>query len=91
MRSSSLDRRQADGAVWRVEAAWPGINSSMQVMETGLLDRHGIRRIGVAGHPEGSPDIPDRAVAAAIAWKNAFAERTDADLYAARSPADDSR
>lgn len=56
-------------------------SDSMQVMETGLLDRHGIRRIGVAGHPEGSPDIPDRAVTAAIAWKNAFAERTDADLY----------
>ena len=56
-------------------------SSSMQVMETGLLDRHGIRRIGVAGHPEGSPDIADRAITAAVAWKNAFAERTDADLY----------
>ena len=56
-------------------------SNSMQVMETGLLDRHGIRRIGVAGHPEGSPDIPDHAITAAIAWKNAFAERTDADLY----------
>ena len=54
-------------------------SDSMQVLETGLLDRHGIRRIGVAGHPEGSPDIPDDA--AAIAWKNAFAERTGADLY----------
>ena len=56
-------------------------SNSMQVLETGLLDRHGIRRIGVAGHPEGSPDIPDHAITAAIAWKNAFAERTDADLY----------
>ena len=56
-------------------------SDSMQVLETGLLDRHGIRRIGVAGHPEGSPDIPDDAAAAAIAWKNAFAERTGADLY----------
>ena len=56
-------------------------SDSMQLMETGLLDRHGIRRIGVAGHPEGSPDIPDRAITAAIAWKNAFTERTDADLY----------
>ena len=56
-------------------------SNSMQVLETGLLDRHGIRRIGVAGHPEGSPDIQDRAITDAIAWKNAFAERTDADLY----------
>ena len=32
--------------------------SSMEVLESGLLERHGIRRVGVAGHPEGSPDIP---------------------------------
>lgn len=56
-------------------------SDSMQVLETGLLDRHGIRRIGVAGHPEGSPDIPHDAAAAAVAWKNAFAERTGANLY----------
>ena len=56
-------------------------SDSMQVLETGLLDRHGIRRIGIAGHPEGSPDIPDHAAVAAIDWKNAFAERTGAALY----------
>jgi len=55
--------------------------SSMALLETGLLDRAGIRRIGVAGHPEGSPDIRDEDVAAALAWKNAFAERTGAELY----------
>lgn len=55
--------------------------SSMQILETGLLDRHGLRRIGVAGHPEGSPDIREEDVAAALAWKNAFARRTGADLY----------
>jgi methylenetetrahydrofolate reductase (NADPH) len=53
----------------------------MQMLETGLFDRHGIRRIGVAGHPEGSPDIPDEAVRQALAWKNAFAQRTGAELY----------
>jgi len=56
-------------------------DSSMQLLETGLFDAHGIRRIGVAGHPEGSPDIRDEDIAAALAWKNAFAERTGADLY----------
>jgi methylenetetrahydrofolate reductase (NADPH) len=55
--------------------------SSMEMLETGLLDRHGIRRIGVAGHPEGSPDIRDEDIAKALAWKNAFADRSDADLY----------
>ena len=56
-------------------------SDTMQVLETGLLDRYGIDRIGVAGHPEGSPDIPEEAVRQALAWKNAFAERTGADLY----------
>ena len=58
-------------------------DSSMQLLETGLLDKYGIARIGVAGHPEGSPDIPQRDVDAALAWKNAFAERTDAEVYIA--------
>ena len=54
---------------------------TMQVLDTGLFDKHGIRRIGVAGHPEGSPDIPSADAAAALKWKNAFAERTGAELY----------
>ena len=47
--------------------------SSMDVLGSGLLERHGIRRAGVAGHPEGSPDIPRDAEDRALAWKNAFA------------------
>jgi methylenetetrahydrofolate reductase (NADPH) len=57
------------------------VTDTMQLLDSGLLDRHGIRKIGVAGHPEGSPDIPDKAIAAALRWKNAFASRTDAELY----------
>lgn len=56
-------------------------SDSMQLLETGLLDRFGVRRIGVAGHPEGSPDIPDEAVARALQFKNDFARRSDAELY----------
>ena len=56
-------------------------SDTMQLLETGLLDKYGIGRIGVAGHPEGSPDIPDARIRAALAWKNAFAERTGASLY----------
>ena len=54
---------------------------TMQLLDTGLFDKYGIARVGVAGHPEGSPDIPDAQVRAALAWKNAFAERTGASLY----------
>lgn len=56
-------------------------SDSMQMLETGLLDQFGIHRIGVAGHPEGSPDISDEAVNRAAAWKNTFAQRSDAKLY----------
>ena len=56
-------------------------SDTMQLLDTGLFDRYGIGRIGIAGHPEGSPDIPDAQIRAALAWKNAFAERTGASLY----------
>jgi methylenetetrahydrofolate reductase (NADPH) len=59
-------------------------HSSMQLLETGLFDRHGFRRLHVAGHPEGNRDIdPDgstRLVDEAAAWKQAFADRTDAAM-----------
>ncbi|WP_208539243.1 methylenetetrahydrofolate reductase [Algihabitans albus] len=54
--------------------------SSMDVLESGLLDRHGFTRIAVAGHPEGNPDIADEAIAEALTWKNDFAQRSDADF-----------
>ena len=47
-------------------------SDSMQVLETGLLDKHGIKKVGVAGHPEGSPDMSDEAIASALKWKNDF-------------------
>ncbi len=56
-------------------------SDSMQLLETGLFDRYGINKIGVAGHPEGSPDIADEAIKQALKWKNDFAERTGARLY----------
>ena len=64
-----------------VEQPMGSFSDTRQLLETGLLDKYGIKRIGVAGHPEGSPDIPDEAIAEALAWKNAFAERSDAELY----------
>ena len=54
---------------------------TMQMLETGAFERHGIRRIGVAGHPEGNPDIDEDGLAQAIAEKNAFADRTGIALH----------
>jgi methylenetetrahydrofolate reductase (NADPH) len=57
---------------------------SMQLMETGLFDRAGFTRLHVAGHPEGNrdidPDGSDRKVMEALRWKEAFRERSDAEM-----------
>ncbi|HUS54327.1 MAG TPA: methylenetetrahydrofolate reductase [Thermohalobaculum sp.] len=57
---------------------------SMQLMETGLFDKAGFKRLHVAGHPEGNKDIDpdgsDRNVLDALRWKQAFAARTDAEM-----------
>ncbi|MEO0426528.1 MAG: methylenetetrahydrofolate reductase [Pseudomonadota bacterium] len=59
-------------------------HSSMQLLETGVFDRAGFKRLHVAGHPEGNRDIDadggEKEVMAAVAWKQAFAERTDAEM-----------
>lgn len=59
-------------------------DSSMQLLETGLFDQAGFTRLHVAGHPEGNrdidPDGSDKNVMAALRWKQAFNERTDAQM-----------
>ena len=32
-------------------------DASIQILETGVLEANGIKRVGLAGHPEGNPDI----------------------------------
>jgi len=59
-------------------------HSSMQLLETGLFDKAGFKRLHVAGHPEGNKDIDpdgsDRAVMEALRWKQDFSTRTDAQM-----------
>ena len=54
---------------------------STSLLETGIFDKYGITEIGVAGHPEGSPDISNQKISKALIFKNQFAERTDANLF----------
>ena len=56
-------------------------DASIALLETGLFEKHGIRRIAVAGHPEGSPDIDAAGLAAALAAKNAWAAARDVEMY----------
>ncbi len=59
-------------------------SDSMQLLETGLFDAAGFKRLHIAGHPEGNRDIDpkggDANVMAALKWKQDFASRTDADM-----------
>lgn len=68
---------------------------SMQLMETGLFDKAGFKRLHVAGHPEGNKDIdPDggtRNVQDALLWKQKFSERTDAEMALATQFAFDAK
>ncbi len=67
-----------------VEKPHGDFHCSMQLMESGLFDRAGFRRLHVAGHPEGNRDIDpaggSEAVDAALRWKQGFSERTDAEM-----------
>ncbi len=56
-------------------------HSTAQLLETGLIDKYGIQSIGFAAHPEGCPDISDKLIQQALDFKNAFAQRSDADCY----------
>lgn len=57
---------------------------SMQLLESGLFDKAGFKRLHTAGHPEPNTDIdPDGGrtnVNAALSWKQAFSKRTDAQM-----------
>ncbi|NCV68228.1 MAG: methylenetetrahydrofolate reductase [Rhodobacteraceae bacterium] len=49
-------------------------DSSMQLLETGLFDKAGFKRLHVAGHPEGNKDIdPDGSTDAEMALATQFA------------------
>jgi methylenetetrahydrofolate reductase (NADPH) len=48
---------------------------ALAVIRTGLLERHGVRHVGISGYPEGHPAITDRVLWAALADKSAALAR----------------
>ncbi|HUN48070.1 MAG TPA: hypothetical protein VMU85_16180 [Stellaceae bacterium] len=50
-------------------------DSSLDILRTGLLQQHGIRRVGIAGHAEGHPKIAAAALDRALRDKLALAHR----------------
>lgn len=59
-------------------------DNTMQLLDTGLFDKFGFNRLHIAGHPEGNSDIDkdgsSKRVDEALLWKQAFSEKTDADM-----------
>jgi methylenetetrahydrofolate reductase (NADPH) len=63
------------GGLDQPQGPWP---SSLALLETGLLERHGIRTIGLAGHPEGEPVLRLPGVTTTHAQKVAYARGSTA-------------
>ncbi|PPR43262.1 MAG: hypothetical protein CFH21_00850 [Alphaproteobacteria bacterium MarineAlpha5_Bin11] len=57
------------------------ISSSIEVLRTGLTEKFQFTDIGLAGHPEGSPDINNDELDKAIIDKNNFSKNTNANLF----------
>ena len=56
-------------------------HSSLQLLEAGLFQKHGIRHIGIAGYPEGHPRIAEVDLDRALADKCELARRERLDLH----------
>ena len=60
------------------------LDSSIQLIESGLFDKAGFKRLHIAGHPEGCKDIDPNGgiknVSEALSWKQEFSKRTDASM-----------
>ena len=58
--------------------------NSIQMLETGIFEKHAFRKIQIAGHPEGNKDIdPDgstKNVDAALQWKQNYKNKTDTEM-----------
>ncbi len=56
-------------------------HETAQILDSGYLEEAGIRRVGVAGHPEGHPDVDDDVLDGALAPKCRIARDRGLDLH----------
>ena len=59
------------------------IKSSIEILETDLLSKYNFEEVGLAGHPEGNPDVKQIDLDNAIIQKNKFSKKTDFKMYLA--------
>ena len=55
-------------------------DSSLAVMQSGILQKAGITRMSIGGFPEGNPNIPDPLLTEALLAKTKFARESGLDL-----------
>lgn len=55
--------------------------AALDVLRTGMLEGHGIRSVGFAGHPEGHPTVSREVLRAALIDKCQYAERAGLDVW----------
>ena len=62
-------------------------DAAIQLLETGVFESHDMRRIGIAGHPEGNPDISkihgEAALLAALKQKQAWLKEKNIEGFIA--------
>ena len=58
-------------------------SASIDVLETDLFQQYGFQKLGIAGHPEGSPDFSDTDAIKALQLKSAYGNKNGLSLYIA--------
>jgi methylenetetrahydrofolate reductase (NADPH) len=56
-------------------------HETTQILDSGLLEDAGVRRVGVVGHPEGHPDVADDELHRALAAKCRIARERGLELH----------
>jgi len=57
------------------------LHCAMQILESGLLQKYGFARIGVAAHPEGHPDVGEEVMTETLLCKAEWAKANGVDMY----------
>jgi len=55
--------------------------NTLDLLESGLIEAYGFRRLGVAGHPNGHPVASDHALREALAVKQDYARQHDCEMW----------
>ena len=83
-----LERLVGDAGVTQVlvvagDVARPAgeLHSALQILESGLLEKHRIHTVAVAGYPESHPVLGDSILRDALKRKRAYGEHSGARVY----------